>query len=419
MGFLQWLFGKKKERGLPEWVKDAESYKRWKLIHEQKFKKEHQVEEPKIQIQVIFNTPGLTSSDIPDTGSVIPSNDNGWILNPGSTFPLTIYGIDRKTAEELKQILDRGYFESSYRVVQDIMPLVARYNIRCKQINDHIKEFKPLYLSKIEELKKSSTEWATASELDKEDLLMEFKEETITSLDVRPDCDLEILFEGEALDPTIDDALIGKFGYDIIRFYLIQRVGIHVIPADHPGRKMFEQLVEVGLAVRGEDIPYDLILERLKLKELSQLVSDLNPPKFSRKTAAIEFILKVPDLKDRLGKVTSFRTLFQVKPLSEEFAYIDLNQISMAWRYAQEVSTLIERTYVSAGCATSHQREYLEDLKTDPTNIRGWEIITAKDDRCCPFCIKASISEYPKNKYPVVPLHLGCRCIVLPKLNRE
>jgi len=169
------------------------------------------------------------------------------------------------------------------------MPIVTRYNIRCKEVDDYIKEFKPIYLQKINDKIKASPEWLAASALDREDLLTEFKEDAAMSLDIQPDCNLEVLFSEEQFDVTIDDALIDRFGYDAIRFYLSKKRGIHIIPADNYEHKMFEKLTDVGLAVRGESVSLPLLLESLKLKELSALVADLNPPKFTRKAKAVEY----------------------------------------------------------------------------------------------------------------------------------
>lgn len=498
MSLLQWLFGKKKT--LPEWVKDSESYERWKSglithgreqpkkeVHDDIIEKERQAmfsfEYPRLQqiinesLEIINKTKNIdtgisrfdlikenikrlleiapksanlsiqiqgnsirTTDDIvcidkaktawihsfqenisiapsnsgfdnPNTGAVIPSNDGGYILNPQSTFPLTIYGIDQHIAKEFKQILDSGYCEGSYKTVQNVMPIVARYNVRCKEVDDYKKTFKPLYLQSIEKQKESSSEWTTASDLDKEDLLAEFKDVAIASLDIQPDCDLGILFEADYIDMTVDDVLIDKYGYDTIRFYLSRKIRVHIITADHDDRKKFERLVEVGLAIRGENIHVESVLGSLTLKEMSTLVSDLSPPKFSRKAKAIEYLSKLPDLKERLHKTISFRSLFCLQSLSEEFSKIDLEKVSLSWQYAQELANLIIGTYYHAGYST---RDYNGRKEIGDSFITGWEISVVNDDRCCPYCKKASSKKYPKNQHPKVPLHIGCRCHVSP-----
>lgn len=370
-----------------------------------------------IKVSVSIDTSSSTIFNNPDTGKVIPSEDGGWILNPESTFPLTIYGISQLVAEELKQILDNGYSQGTYQVVQSILPIVARYNIRCKEVDDYVKKFKPIYQQKIEEQIKASSDWSNLSDLDKEDLLSEFKDNGIASLDVRPDCNLEVFFDSEHLDLTVDDVLIDKYGYDIMRFYLSRKRGVHIIPADHYERKMFEKLVDAGLAIRGDNIPLESALESLTLKELSVLVTDLNPPKFSRKAKAIEYLLKVPDIKDRLKKMISFRSLFQLQPLPEEVRDIDLRNVSLSWQYAQELSHLICGTYLHAGYAARDYRRNMENIDGD--FIKGWEISIVDDSRCCPYCRREVAKKYSKKQYPKVPLHIGCRCHVSPILKSD
>lgn len=369
--------------------------------------------EPKVTVSITSSP----SSDfgMPDTGTITSTKDGGWVLNPKSTFPLTIYGIDQSTAEEVKRLLDEGCSLGTYAHAHTLIPIVARSNLRCKEVDQYIKKFKPLYLQSLGELKQSSAEWATASEKDREDLLTSFRQEAIESLDVQPYCDLETLFEGEPTDVTIDDALIDKYGYENLQLYL-RYAGkldkVRVIPANHYERKGFEKLVALGLAVRGSDIPFSAILETLKLKQMKELVADLNPPPFRRKAQAIEFLLSVPNIKERTGKVVAFRELFQLQPLPDDFSDIDLNQISAGWKYVSEIAILLAHTYVTSGYSSQKGEQYQDDI----SYISGWELSPVGDDATCPYCKRAATKIYPKNEPPRVPLHIGCRCSVLPKL---
>lgn len=363
-----------------------------------------------INISVSLDTSNSSSLDNPDTGSIVASDDGGFIINPKSTFPLTIYNLDETTVKELKQILEDGYSEGAYSVIQRIVPLATRYNVRCKEVDDYIKQFKPLYLKSIKEQIQNSPEWSSASDLDKEDLLDEFRNIAISSLYIQPNCNLKIIFENESMDVTIDDVLIDRYGYDVIRFYLGRKKGTFIIPSNHYNRKSFEKLVEAGLANRGDNISITLILEGLKLKEMASLVSDLNPSKFTRKAKAIEYLLNVPDIKNRLSKVVSYRSLFQIKPLPSEFANIDLNQVSSSWQYAIELSELICGTYYSAGYSIRNKKNHMESVEHGV--IKGWKIFDVDDNRQCPYCQRASKLNYSLNQYPNTPFHIGCRCHV-------
>lgn len=238
-------------------------------------------------------------------------------------------------------------------------------------------------------------------------MLKEFKENATTSLDIRPDCDLAVLFDGDQIDITIDDVLIDTFGHENIDFYLSRKEGVHIVPSDHYDRKKFEGLVEAGLAMRGENIPPKAIVERLKLKEISTLLSDLNPPKFSRKGKAVEYLLQQTDLNERLNKTVSFRSLFQLQPLPEPFANIDLKKVNLSWQYARTISELIVETYFSAENAMQQQQR---DINNE--FINGWQI--ASGDDCCSYCKRAAAKKYSKKQYPRVPLHIGCNCTVIP-----
>lgn len=370
-----------------------------------------------IQSPSIIIKTSLLSSDKIDTGEVIPSDDKGWILNPKATFPLTIYGVDKEIAVKIKEMLDRGLSEGLYKVTSSIVPIVARYNIRCKEIDDYVRKFKPIYLKKIEEQIKNSPEWEKGSDLDRKDLLSEFKENAIASLEIRPYCNIGVLFEGDTLDLTIDDILIDRYGYDTIQFYLRRKKGVHIVPAEDSNRKMFEKLANVGLAKRGEDIPLEAILWSLKLKELSALVQDLDYPKFSTKAKAIEFLLNIPDIRERLSQVVSFRSLFYLPPSIEEFKDIDLEKVSLSWQYAEEVSSLIVHTYTMAAYATRNYYQFKEYRSL--SHIKGWKVLPAQDEKLCYYCREIASKEFPITQYPRVPLHIGCRCSVSPVTNDE
>lgn len=358
------------------------------------------------------------SFDNPDTGPIIPTPYGGCVLNPKSTFPLTVYGIGKSTAEELKGLLDAGYSLGTYAHASTIVPIIARSTLSCKEIDEYVKNFSSQYFSKIEELKRSSSEWASASARDQEDLLVSFRQQAIESLDVRPCCgDLETLFECKPSDITIDDALIDRFGYENLQLYLRyagQIDKVRAIPADHYERGGFEKLVELGLARRGKDIPLPAILETLKLKEMNDLVADLNQKPFGRKAKAIESLVNLSDIQERVNRAVAFRELFQLNPLPDEFSNIDLNKISDAWRYANEVATLITHTYIMGGYSTQHMQQ---DLDPDLARsfFTGWELSPARDNATCQYCMRAASKIYTKKEYPTVPLHIGCRCTVLAK----
>jgi hypothetical protein len=379
-------------------------------------KKKSNISDPQIALSVDttpsnnFDKPNTFENS--DTGSVIKTQDGGWILNPKSTFPLTVYGIDLQTVEEIKRLLDSTYSTGNACSIDHLIPP----NFHCKEIDDYVREFKPQYLRKIEELKRSSKKWASASEDNQEDLLFSLREKAIKSLDIQPYCDLEFLLEYDPNDATIDERLVDRFGYNNIQLYLRYAYNsVSVIPADHYHHSGFEKLVEIGLAKRGYDISLSAILGTLSLREMNELVAVWNQKPFGRKIKAVDFLTNAPDAKQKLSDLLAFKGFFQLKPLPDEFSNFDISKYSEASRYSFEIGRLITNTYI-AGCYTiCDMHQYRDALSF----IKGWELLTRDDDDTCLFCKRAASKSYSKNHYPKVPWHIGCRCTVLTKLKDE
>jgi len=273
--------------------------------------------------------------EVIDTGEITKTEDGGWILNPKSTFPLTIYGSDEEVTNRIKEILDRSLSGDIYRTAENIAPIVARYKIRCKEVDEYIKTFKPIYLKKIEEQIEAYSQWENLQEFDRKELLSKFRANAILSLEVRPYCDIEALFEGESLDSPLYESLIEKYGYDTIKSYL-----------------------------------------------------------------------KKKDKADEISKESySF-------PIIEELKDIDSfhEEISLYWKYIEEVSFLIAHTYIMSAYATRDYRDFRKFGKSEL--IREWKLINANDGNVCPYCKNLEGKHFSSEEYPKVPLHIGCRCVV-------
>ncbi|MBN2060738.1 MAG: hypothetical protein JW882_10020 [Deltaproteobacteria bacterium] len=353
-----------------------------------------------------------------DVGPIIQTEDNHFIINPKSTFPLTFYNISLKQANELKKILEENIYQGSYKVINMLRPFISKTNLKCKEINEYINKYKPLYLRRIDELISVSSEWASASEKDKEDLLISFKKEALNTLHVRPACDLNILFESKREDVYLDDALLAKYDYEDIRFYinhLTMKKQIFLIQADHYDRPSFDRLVALKLAIQGNDIPVQDILNILKLKEMVEIAENLNPPKFSRKAAAIEFLSGVSDIRDRLGVKVSFRSLFKLKPLPYEFSKLNLKEIQNMWKWEQEVISLIVGTY-SSGLFSAIDKEQRKNLKLFN---RNWEVTGLEDNMTCPYCKNLHGKVFSIDQCPSTPLHIGCRCYIRGNISNK
>lgn len=374
---------------------------------------------PNITVSVSTSTSsssGAYTRDLPNTGEVLQIPDGGWIINPKSSFPLTLLDVEKDTAINIKKIIDSHWANYDRDSKRKLVAIVARSNLRCKEIEDYVNKYKPRYEKEIENLQKSHSEWEDASELDKKDLLVEFQEQAIKSLDMLP-CDrvdsfpVIALFHDQPEDATIDDALIDRYGFDLINYYFRyadKLDKVHRIPADHYGRKTFESLVDAGLAHRGASIPVEYLLSSLRLKDMNEMIKDPDIKPFRRKAQAIEYLAKQPDISGTLSKQMSFRELFQLLPLPEEFAEIDLDAVAKSWSHAEAVADILFDTY-EGGLSYLDEKESVRGFSSD---IKGWEIFL--DDDAPAFCKKIAEKAKSTKRIPKLPAHIGCRCSAHP-----
>lgn len=370
-----------------------------------------------VKITVSTELGPASDREVPDCGAIQEGADGGWILNPKSPFPLTILDVDKQTATGIKELLDSLWRTYDRKVSQQLVEMVARTNLRCKEIEDYCSKYKPRFQKAIESLQKAHPEWANASELDRKDLLTEFREQAIMSLDMLPCNRIDSypvlpVFLDEPEDVSIDDALIDKYSFELINFYFryFENVGkVYRVPADRWDRKNFESLVEVNLARRGSEIPVEKLLSLLKLKEMNEMITDPEVKKFSKKADAIKYLTKDQGIKERLSKQMTYRELFQIMPLPEEFSNIDLEVVAKSWRYAEAVASIIANTYESC-LASLEQKESLRGITSD---IKGWEIHLY--DEAPPYCKKVAERAFSSRQMPKLPAHIGCTCRAYPK----
>ncbi|MFZ0889348.1 MAG: hypothetical protein WA005_12910 [Candidatus Binataceae bacterium] len=363
---------------------------------------------------------GSGSHSAPDTGAptTVVGSDS-WVINPESSFPLTIRPANGEIARQIKALLDQG--GDRLRLNESLRSLMLREGVRCKEIDDYVARFKPAYLATVETLKKATPEWSTASQLDRGDLLEEFRAKAVQMLEVSPAaiCDVRTLFECEPDFGEVRNLFVrnGTEAIDLCNLYgrYSQNIRkVHHLPADDLYRRPdFEKLVEAGLAARGLQIPVSDILNSLTLKELRAVVADTSTPFFKRKAEAVEYAAGLRDITDRLAKVMAFRELFQLRPLPQKLSVVASELFSepvlQTKRFAHEASCLIAHTYAMGAYD-------LRD-RSDPALAKmalGWEI--SADDGSCPMCRKAAARLYPKGARPRAPLHIGCRCGVEAKL---
>lgn len=329
-----------------------------------------------------------------------------WILNPKSPFTITLQNADKEIADKLRAILDDDE-SRSYRKEQKIVGLFALHNLRIKEIESYKLKYARQYFEKIDGLKKASKEWEVSGNKDKEDILVDFRKEAINELYERANCDLEVLFEYEPKDITIDDELIKEYGFENIQIYLSyadKMDKVRIVSADSYARPMFEKLSELGLAKRGNEIPNDEILLTLTLKQLNE-IADNPEKKYYRKKQAVEFILEQGNTEELIGKKISLRELFKLNPLPEKYSTINLNELSQTWRYHKEEVKLLTQTFRNSFYSW-------RELKKDKEYIKNYTVETFHNDDACPKAIECSKKKYSKNSPPQIPFHIGCDCFL-------
>ncbi len=327
----------------------------------------------------------------------------GHVLNPGAPFKLTLLGVSPEQVQSIRELLESD--EGAGWPPPLFLKLID-WDVRCNEIDEYVAEFKPVFEANIAKQQAASPEWSEASELDREDLLSEFRQKAVGELDVQPYGDLEVLLGESSEDVDLDDALMERYGVDAVYAYVsnYRRVGkVQTIAADHRGRNAFEKLVSAGLARRGKDIPIESVAQKLRLKDIQELIQDLDPPRFRRKAEAVDFLVGRADAAERLEKKVAWRELFELAPLPHEFSEIDIDRVSAYWRHARAVADLLQHTYMMAAYS-------LRDVGRD--DGRGWEVLPAPD--ACPACKRAEQKRYSKGAPPPTPLHVGCRCSIVP-----
>lgn len=331
------------------------------------------------------------------------TSDGGFQIGPSLPFPLTLYGLDRNDAAKLVTAMEQG---QEYEIGEWCNHLVAQKNIYCKELDEWLADAKPRIKKLVDQRIQASSEWAAATDLDKEDLLAEFQYDAVNELPVRPgfgDSASTLLFE-EPQDLTVDDALLERFKdnpktYTSLLYAISAGPKVQVSEAGDYRRKTFDELVEKGFMRRGQEIPLEDILAGMTMKQMQEIAGADAPKKFTRKAQAIEFLMTLPDIRQRLENTISFRELFQLKPIDG----IDLDELSKAHAYSGEVARVVLRT-LRAALNTQRLVESSKEWVVD-----GWEL---NSEECCPDCRKLHGKKWKRLPQKLPPFHIGCEASI-------
>jgi len=354
------------------------------------------VSAPSVKISVSSRN---ESEDRPTKVDYQPTADGGFQIGASLPFPLTLYGLDRDDAAKLASAMEQG---QEYEIGEWFGHLVAEKNVRCKELDEWLADAKPAIAKLVAQGAQSSAEWASATELDKQDMLAEFQDAAVNELAVRPgfvDSATTLLFE-EPHDLTVDDALLAHFKdnpktYQSLLYAISAGSKVQAAPAGDYRRKTFDELTEKGFMRRGQEIPLEDVLAGMTMKQMQEIAGADAPKKFTRKAQAVEFLMSLPDVRQRLEKAISFRELFQLKPIEG----IDLNELANAHAYSAEVARVILRT-LRAGLGTQRLVDSSKDWEVD-----GWVL---ESEECCPSCRKNHGKTWKRLPQKLPPYHIGC-----------
>ena len=142
--------------------------------------------------------------------------NNPIVINPKSSFKVTLYNADQKVIQKVTNILKD---ENTWNKTKDLLPIFSLHDIKCKEIDEYILKYKPLYEEQLQKQVAKSTEYQSATEKDREIIEEELKEDIINMLPERADCDLKILFEFSGIDLSINNEIVKRYGFDLISKY--------------------------------------------------------------------------------------------------------------------------------------------------------------------------------------------------------
>ena len=333
-----------------------------------------------------------------------PTQTDSITIGKNLPLPLTLSGMSPADAKRLA----KGLESNDWSTRGWLTLLVARNNVRCEEIDAWVAGARPKLEMAIKKGIAASREWATASELDRADILEELTQEAVETLEVRTSDvdDARTLLKDEPADVTADDALLERFSGNTEAYIkLLSLLGsperVWQSAAGQYDRKDLETLVEMGFVRRGTDIPIEDILPMLTLAQMQKVAGDAAPKKFTRKAAAIDMLKALPDLQQRLSATVSFRELFQLKPLDG----LDVQGVTQCYEHAMVVADIIWKTLMAGKTAMDRVAE-AKEFQPD-----GWELSAAE---CCPKCVQMDGKSWKRLPAKLPPFHIGCDCEIYP-----
>jgi len=327
--------------------------------------------------------------------------DNPFLINKNDSFELTLYNAEQLIIQKVIKIIKDN---NSWNKSNNILPLFSLYDIKCKEVDEYILKYKPLYFDTLQKHLNKSKEYQNSTEKDKEIIENEIKEKVINKLPERADCNLEVLFKYSDIDFSIDNSIVEKYGFELVsKYFGLIHYKDKIIT--HLERKDFEDLIKADLVITSEQIEQEEILNCQSLKTLN-LICEKEDGFFKRKNKAIEYFKENEMLLINFGKYIATRNIFKLKALPEEFKDLDIEKIENHWIFLEEYIHLITNTYQN-----SHRNH--EEISGENSWIESFSVEKFEDFNSNFVCLRAREEckkKYSKSNPPKLPFHIGCNC---------
>lgn len=356
--------------------------------------------------------PTNSALSINDSGRLIyqippvKKTDEGFILNPDTTFELTLVTESETEAKTVRDLIDH-YEHGTWLEKAPLAPILARYQLHCLEADAYIKAHKKQFKEKVKTLVNNSQEWNSASKTDQAYLMDKITDKAMSTLPVRLSAELTPLFSDLPNIVGLDAKIIASYGAEIHTLYMLysQEIGkiqkIHNL--DQLTYQNFKKLVDAKLCLKGESIPQSVLLEQLSMTDLTEMITDCNiHEKAKDKADAISILGFVESVKKRIMDMLPINELYYlIPPKGMEKKIADLQK---SWCYYDALAKLMKTTY---GIARTNTFK----LITAPDSASGekirWEVKSCDD---CSDC--ESLHILYEDTPPEPPLHIGCQCLL-------
>ncbi|GAA4649736.1 hypothetical protein GCM10023116_20160 [Kistimonas scapharcae] len=328
---------------------------------------------------------------------------NGYLLNPGTTFQLTLATESKEIAQAVRERIDH-YENGEWLEKAPLAPVLARYQVHCLEIDAYIKTHKKPFKDSLTSLIANSPEWENAKKNDKNYMMSEFIDKAIQSLPIRLSSDIAPLLQDLPDTKGLDEMIINSHGKEAHEIYMPYAAHIEKIMQVSDNDKLviqhMKKLVNANLCLQGADIPQSVLLQQLTMTDLSELIADCNiHEKAKSKSDAISLLDGAKGVSGKLVNMLPLNELYYLIPpkgLTKK-----VRDLQVSWQYYDALAKLMKGTYSVARTNTFR-------LITAPEGEKlRWEVKSCDD---CADC--ESLQLIYEHSPPQPPLHVGCQCLI-------